>query len=79
MMTNDERSGDSSRTEEVATLGGGCFWCLEAVFDEVRGVYKVVWLLWRHSTGSYLQAGLHRHHWPRGGRPGYLRPLSDLV
>src|ERR671921_358988 len=42
MMTNDEQSGDSLRTEEVATLGGSCFWCLEAVFDELRGVKEVV-------------------------------------
>ncbi len=27
---------------EVATLAGGCFWCLEAVYDELRGVESVV-------------------------------------
>ena len=28
-------------TEAIATLGGGCFWCLEAVYDELRGVTSV--------------------------------------
>jgi len=27
---------------EVATLGGGCFWCLEAVYREVEGVFSAV-------------------------------------
>ncbi len=27
---------------ELATLAGGCFWCLEAVFDELEGVQDVV-------------------------------------
>ena len=27
---------------ELATLAGGCFWCLEAIFSELRGVDKVV-------------------------------------
>lgn len=27
---------------QQATLGGGCFWCLEAVYEEVRGVERVV-------------------------------------
>jgi len=28
-------------THEVATLAGGCFWCLEAVFDQLKGVESV--------------------------------------
>jgi peptide-methionine (S)-S-oxide reductase len=27
--------------QEIATLGGGCFWCLEAVYDEMQGVLSI--------------------------------------
>src|SRR5512140_1594866 len=30
-----------SNQTQVATLAGGCFWCLEAVFDELKGVLSV--------------------------------------
>ncbi len=33
---------DANKNLEMATLGGGCFWCLEAVYEQLRGVEKVV-------------------------------------
>ena len=30
-----------NKSHEITTLGGGCFWCLEAVFSELHGVENV--------------------------------------
>ena len=32
----------TEHSRELATLAGGCFWCLEAVYKELRGVGRVV-------------------------------------
>jgi peptide-methionine (S)-S-oxide reductase len=40
-MGKQLRGSPGSSTGQVATLAGGCFWCLEAVFDELKGVASV--------------------------------------
>ncbi|WP_298487579.1 peptide-methionine (S)-S-oxide reductase MsrA [uncultured Maribacter sp.] len=27
---------------QIATIGGGCFWCVEAVFNQIKGIQKIV-------------------------------------
>ncbi len=38
---NKENDQSSPKVLEIATLGGGCFWCLDPIFDELTGVEAV--------------------------------------
>ncbi len=48
---------ESDRRYEVATLASGCFWCTEAVFQEIKGVVKVEP---GYSGGSMLNPTYHQ-------------------
>lgn len=49
---------------EIATVGGGCFWCTEAVFEQVKGVENVV--------SGYMGGNVP-------GRPTYREVCSGLT
>jgi len=42
MAQTDTTNRSQSAQTEVATLAGGCFWCLEPIFEELKGVKDVV-------------------------------------
>ena len=42
MQVTLSKTSSQPQDRETATLAGGCFWCLEAIYDELRGVEDVV-------------------------------------
>jgi len=55
---------------EKATLAGGCFWCLEAVYVELRGVEKVV----SGYAGGHVEDPTYRE--VGGGRTGHAEVVQ---
>jgi peptide-methionine (S)-S-oxide reductase len=41
VMTRDSAQENVAKSLEIATFAGGCFWCTEAVFDQLKGVVKI--------------------------------------
>lgn len=42
LANGDAKTMSQTSSRETITLAGGCFWCLEAVYDQVRGITDVV-------------------------------------
>lgn len=62
--------GSAAVTTEIATLGGGCFWCLEAAFVQLKGVESVV--------SGYAGGHLDKpdYHAICGGRSGHAEVVE---
>jgi peptide-methionine (S)-S-oxide reductase len=55
--------------QEIATLAGGCFWCLEAVYDQMKGVISV--------ESGYIGGHVNRPTYEAvcGGRTGHAEAV----
>ncbi|MDO6489486.1 peptide-methionine (S)-S-oxide reductase MsrA [Colwellia sp. 6_MG-2023] len=40
MTTTDVNNTQSDNTNQLATLAGGCFWCIEGAFTQVKGIFS---------------------------------------
>src|SRR5436190_18538538 len=59
----------NTSSHETATIAGGCFWCLEAVFERLRGVERVV-------SGYTGGRGPATYREVSGGRTGHAEAIQ---
>src|SRR5205085_2168944 len=77
LHTNCMATHDETRLE-TATLGGGCFWCLEAVYNELRGVERVIsgYAGWHAPLVTQI-ASLDRFYPAEGYHQNYFERNAD--
>jgi peptide-methionine (S)-S-oxide reductase len=73
-MNQDNQVPAPGRRTEVATLGGGCFWCLEAVYSELDGVEHVES---GYSGGTVANASYHEVSTGRTGHAEVVQIRFD--
>jgi len=63
-------NADTAKTTETAILAGGCFWCIEADFEKLKGVTDVVsgYIGGHISNPTYKQVS--------GGRSGHIESIK---
>jgi len=61
-------------TMETATFGGGCFWCIEALFQQIKGVEKVAS---GYSGGTIENPDFHDLHYGKTGHAEVIQIEFD--
>jgi len=69
-MSQQTSAETSANGTEVATLAGGCFWCLEAVYEQLRGVEAVM----SGYTGGHVRNPSYRE--VTTGRTGHAEAVQ---
>jgi peptide-methionine (S)-S-oxide reductase len=73
-MNETNPSSGASQRREVATLAGGCFWCLEAIYEQLQGVEKVES---GYSGGSVINPSYHQVSTGRTGHAEVVQLTFD--
>lgn len=71
-MNENKNSNDL----EIATLGGGCFWCMEAVYNQLKGIRKIVS---GYSGGSIVNPTYGQVSTGRTGHAEVIQLLYDPI
>ena len=67
--------GHSMKNSEYATLGGGCFWCIEAVYQRIDGILSVV----PGYAGGHSKTTTYKEKQVIPGSPQYGRKVTTTT